>query len=49
MLIIEYYEWLAYILAEIQGKFLLTINDHEAMWELFSGFSIEKIEDGYSV
>jgi len=46
---IEDYKRLARILADIDGKFLLTINDHETMREVFKGFEMEEVEVGYSI
>jgi DNA adenine methylase len=46
---IEDYERLVSMLAGIKGKFILTINDHEAMRDLFSGYRIEEAEVGYSI
>jgi len=46
---IEDYRRLSSVLAGIQGKFLLTINDHETMREVFSGHSIEEVEVLYSI
>ena len=43
------YERLAELLRSIQGRFLLTINDHERMREVFKGFDIEEVEVGYSI
>jgi len=34
---------------EYRGKFLLTINDHETMREVFSGHAIEEVEVSYSI
>jgi len=46
---IEDYQRLAEILAAIEGKFILTINDHEVMRDVFSGFRIDEVEVGYSI
>lgn len=46
---IEDYKRLALILSGIQGKFLLTINDHETMRYVFSGYPIEEVEVPYSI
>lgn len=40
---------LANILKSIKGKFLLTINDHEFIKELYKGFNIIETEVSYSV
>lgn len=40
---------LSKILKNINGKFLLTINDHEKIRELYSGFNIEETKVLYSV
>ncbi len=45
----EDYERLATILAAIEGRFLLSINDHESMREVFSDYNIEEVKVGYSV
>lgn len=37
------------ILKNIDGKFILTINDHDKIRELYSGFNIEEVEVMYSV
>ena len=46
---LEDYERLSSMLAGIQGKFLLTINDHETMREVFSGYEIDEAEVAYSI
>ncbi len=43
------YRCMAEILRGIEGKFLLTINDHPVMREVFAGFEIEEVEVGYSI
>ena len=40
---------LSEILKNIQGKFLLTINDHVKIRELYKGFNIEEVEVMYSI
>lgn len=37
------------VLSNIQGKFILTINDHERIRELYKDFNIEDVEVMYSV
>ena len=46
---IEDHERLAGILAGIQGKFLLSINDHPAMREVYGKFDIGEVEVQYSI
>ena len=46
---LEDYEKLAGILATIEGRFILSINDHDAMRDVFKDFMIEEVEVGYSV
>jgi len=46
---LEDYERLAGILAKIEGRFLLTINDHETMKDVYSGYTIEEVEVSYSI
>ena len=36
-------------LAGIKGKFILTINDHEAMRTLFRNYTIDEVEVPYSI
>lgn len=43
------YVRLADVLAGIEGKFLMTINDHATMREVFSGYRMEEVEVAYSV
>ncbi|MFC1538736.1 DNA adenine methylase [Candidatus Latescibacterota bacterium] len=43
------YERLASLLVDIQGKFILTINDHEAMRNVFSGHNTEELDVGYNI
>ena len=46
---LEDYRRLAEILGAIAGRFILTINDHPVMREVFGGFAFEKVEVSYSV
>ena len=46
---IEDYKRLASFLTRIQGKFLLTINDHETMREVFKEYNVEEVEVTYSI
>jgi len=43
------YERLRDTLRSIEGRFLLSINDHEAVREIFKGFEIEEVEVPYSI
>lgn len=43
------HEKLAGILRQIKGKFMLTINDHPFIREIYEGFWIEEVEVGYSI
>lgn len=36
-------------LSKIQGKFLLSINDHPEIRELYAGFNVKEVEVRYSV
>lgn len=40
---------LAQLLKRIQGNFLLSLNDHEAVREIFADFQIENVETTYSI
>lgn len=46
---LEHHEKLNNILRNLKGKFLLTINDHEKIRDMYSGFNIEETEVLYSV
>jgi DNA adenine methylase len=46
---LEDYQCLAKMLGAIEGRFLLTINDHPEMRKVFGGFRIEEVEVSYSV
>lgn len=43
------FEAMAEILRRLQGRFLLSINDHPDVRELFKGFSIEAVQTTYQV
>ena len=43
------YERLAAVLGKIEGRFLLTINDHEAVRKVFRKFNIEEVEVPYTI
>lgn len=43
------YEGLAHALRTIKGKAILTVNDHPAMREAFSGFYVETVDITYTV
>ncbi|MBU3953143.1 MAG: DNA adenine methylase, partial [Proteobacteria bacterium] len=40
---------MARILSSIKGKFILSINDHPDMWEVFKEFQIQEVSLIYSV
>lgn len=37
------------ILKNIEGKFLVTINDHPEVREWYQGFNVQEVEVGYSI
>lgn len=43
------FERLASQLSRIKGRFILSLNDHPAVWEIFSGFRIETAETKYTI
>lgn len=45
----EEHERLAGVLRKIEGKFMVTINDHPFIREIYKGFRMEEVEVGYSI
>lgn len=43
------HEKLAAVLRGIKGKFMVTINDHPFIREIYKGFRMEEVEVGYSI
>ena len=48
-LVLEGHKCLADILKSIQGKFMLSINDHEVMRDMYREFKIDEAEVQYSI
>ncbi|WP_322104045.1 DNA adenine methylase [Paraburkholderia sp. J41] len=46
---IEQYELMAAVMTEIKGRAILTVNDHPAMRQIFSGLDFERTEIQYTV
>ena len=40
---------MATMLGQLQGRFLLSINDHPSVREIFAGFAFEEVETTYSL
>ncbi|MBK68038.1 MAG: DNA methyltransferase [Rickettsiales bacterium] len=43
------FEFMAAILKKIKGKFILSLNDHEKVREIFKDFNIDAVETTYSI
>jgi DNA adenine methylase len=43
------FEAMATMLGQLQGRFLLSINDHPSVREIFAGFAFEEVETTYSL